>query len=298
MDIYSAESHVERVSQYLENVLQKRPKLYTKTRTRMRNLSVELNKCLGLISEILEEDSLLFEEEFDSDRSELASTVEAVAQSYKSSTEKMRELTTFVSSDSKQIDETSKLTTAKRKHIIYKYGQVIQSVASSLTAYPVVADCVRLLWKWFDNRFFVSPKLCPQFHYNIRKLPIWIRDIVICYGDSIEHNNRETFVSDFVKWCDSLLSPTDVTNSKFTLPFFVYDTSRNLDASNVSMAALCIWDMLWDAGFAKLCDGSLEGVTLSEYMIQDVFSKLDEERTSRYTYWNEDEKVLRQYRLL
>ena len=301
MEIYSAAVHVKKVNEYLESLLTQDTKMYTKTKQRLHELGVELSKGLDLISQILEEEALVCDGEFDTDRTELSEVVTDLYNNSKETSMRMENLNKFVTNGKDSISNVSnlddlKLTSSKRKFIISKYGKVLRSVASATIEYPKVAACAHLLWRWFDSRFFLTAKICPKFKYNIRRFPEWVRDIVIAYGYSVTCGTDDKFILDFNNWCDSLLN-SDV-GDKYAVPFNVYNVDANMSPDKVTCAALGIWDILFDHGLDALTDESLQGLSLSEYSVSDLFRKYNDAVTDCYTYCNGNDELLKQYKLI
>lgn len=292
MEINTVEVQIQKINTYLESVLKEDKKLYKKTKLKLKDIGVKMSESLVLISKILEEQALRDTEEFQNNDSALEEAAKVLYSESTQTVDAMKGLQQFINNSS----DSAKLTSTKRKYIISQYGKILKEVSISDIKYPIVAECAKLLWIWFDTRFFQSPKLHKDFRYNIKQIPIWIQSIVITYGYTIQTGTNEQFASSFQAWCENLMEPS--AREPYALPYYIHNMYNDLHPEMISFASLGIWDILFDAGMSALADPELDGVALSEYSLQDRFQKVDSEVVDAYTYCNGNEDLLKQYKLI
>lgn len=283
MEIYSAENHARLVVEFLEKLYEDSPKMYNTTRNRLRSISSDCFRSIELISKILEEDSLIDEEEFSQDRSEIQQLVAQMCEDSDKAVKQIDELAQFTSTN------TVKLTTEERRYLVKYYGRVLSSLASAQIPYSIAADCANILWRWYSARFF---KGSATFKYNVAKIPVWIRDIVITYG-MYQHNHiRDMFIAEFNAWCDN------VSKYSYPVPYIVHSSIKQMSDKTVNLEALGLWDILVDYGLVVELPNNLQDFQLSRYAVSDIFNKHNLELTDEYEYYNSDRALLQKYNLL
>lgn len=294
MDIYGAEKHVKKLLAYVEGVADANPRMYTSTKDRLKDLASTCQQVVKTISMILEQkilegDSTEFEDGVNSD----------VIKSLKSMQDEFTQLNEFVSTDPAKLNpivhNKQKLSSSNRKHIISKYGLVLSELSSNCP-YPTVSDCANLLWTWFNSRFFRCCGESVQFHYNIRRIPIWISDIVIAYGKHVDQNTNIQFCQEFYSWCESL--STCGSNNKFAVPYEIYQIDTNATPPDMSLTAVVIWDILFDSGLNHLCTADTFGVHPSEDMVYKRCSLLAPNILDNYRNYKDDISILAECNLV
>lgn len=283
LEIYSAELHVKKVVEYLEELRDASPGMYAKTRTRLKNISVDLFKGIELISKILQDDSLLDDSEFSSNREALQDLVTELSENSDRTSKQIAELSQFVSTDSVN------LTSENKKFLVSYYGRVLSGLASANIPYYKVADCASILWRWYNARFFQSSS---GFKYSVSKIPTWISYIVIAYGIALRNKTSQQFLDSFAQWCET------TSENNYPLPFAVHSTISSMSADTVTLEALAVWDVLIDYGLAVELPAQLQTFQLGRYMISDIFDKLNLDLTNAYEYYNNDPELLKKYNLI
>lgn len=294
MDIHSAEAHMEKVLQYLEQMHDNNSSLYSKTREKLKNISNDLFKGLKLVSEILEEDSLVVEAEFGGTDESIISSVKSMKEQSEEISQVIDRVDSFVYSpppEPKLTYSTNKLSAKKRRHIVYTYGQVLKKVAGVSTPYKSVRDCAALIWRWYDTRFFLSLQSCSKFHYNIRNIPECIKWIVLAYSKHLSDHTLDSFFSDFDIWLSSLVSPNAGNN--YLLPYEIFKIGRETTISDISQASIMIWDILFDLGYSELSKDDLADVKLQSETIYNLAVKIAPDIADNYVYYEEDDSLLR-----
>lgn len=295
MDIHSAESHLDKVNEYLEDLMMN-PRIYSKTKDKLRHLSDELFRGIDLISKILMEESLSTESGFEAKaESEFDSAVaEFELHSYET-TQKAEELKQFISA-SEAVAQQSKDSYRKRS-IISKYGRVLSQVAVASGNSPTsVSDCAKILSRWYNLRFFEAAKHSNNFHYNVRQIKDWIEYVVIAYGSYVSTGNVDTFFQIMNDWCDKLMSTPQLI--PYALPIEIFQLGRSTSKVNATDTAMCIWDMLFDLGLDSLSGQDMEDCKLSKFAICDRFSKYNPDVVDSYTYCGDDVNLLKQYKVV
>lgn len=280
MDIHSAELHIQKVNQYLSEVLESDPRMYAKTRDKFSQLSSEMFKGIDTISKILVDSSLVDEQEFDPE-SQSNEALHTLRQQSANSLISITRAEDFVSKP------TSNMSPSKRKYVAAKYGAVFRRLSQSVTPYPIVNDCSKMLWKWYNARFF-SPS--PLFHYNIRRFPEWVRGIVIAYGNSVKENKSAEFTAKFYSWLDSVSAGQE---NKYAVPYDIYQVTQSVNASQVSIEAIMIWEVLLDVGLNELTVEELDECKLNSETIYNMFAEVDPTVVDRYVYYRDDDSLIR-----
>lgn len=282
MEIYSAESHAKKVVEFLEEMREASPGMYAKTRTRLRNISADLFKGIELISKILQEDSLLDDAEFSSNREELQDLVTELSENSNKTSKQIAELSQFVTTDSVN------LTVENKKFLVSYYGRVLSGLASANIPYYRVADCASMLWRWYNARFFQNSS---GFKYSVSKIPTWISYIVIAYGIALRNKTSQQFLDSFAQWCDT------TSKNHYPLPYTIHSVVSSMSQDTVTLEALAVWDVLIDYGLAVELPAQLQTFQLGRYVISDIFDKLNLDLTNAYEYYNNDPELLKKYNL-
>ena len=283
MEIYSAEAHAKKVVDFLEELREASPGMYDKTRKRLRDISADLFKGIELISKILQDDSLLDDSEFSSNREELQDLVTELSENSNKASKQIAELEQFVSTDSVN------LTVENKKFLVSYYGRVLSALASANIPYYKVADCASMLWRWYNARFFQSSS---GFRYSVSKIPTWISYIVMAYGIALRNKTHQQFLDTFAKWCDT------TGKNNYPLPYIVHSTISPMSKDTVTLEALAVWDVLVDYGLAVELPAQLQTFQLGRYAISDIFDKLNLDLTNDYEYYNNDPELLKKYNLI
>lgn len=268
MEIYSAEACVKKLLNYVQDLAQKKPNMYAKSKERLRGLALTCEQVVSVISDILEEEILSRDiDEFDnSSNTDLVSMFKSI----RSDVDKLEKFVTF-DTNPESNSNTSVLSTNTRRAILTKYGNTLRTLSEKYIEYVPVSDCAKLLWNWFDTRFFKTAKTSPNFKYNIRRIPRWICCIVILYSKHLSEGTQDIFVSDFNSWCESL--NYSQSNSKFAVPYEVYQLDKSLNPDLLTLTAVVMWDILLDSGLSKMCTDDENDLYLQDTFIYDLCVK-------------------------
>lgn len=298
MDIYSAEGHVQKLLTYVEDLQNSKPKMYATTKCRLRDLASTCQKIVHLISNILEQEIL------DESSNEFEQCTDInVIKSLDLMEREMVQLRKFVSGNQltavyPKSEHSSvsrqKISSSCRKRIISCYGSTLSDLTKSCP-YPVVSDCAKLLWNWFDCRFLQTSYPRSNFHYNIHRLPYWLCDIVIAYGKHIENGTQLQFIREFNSWCESLV--VSGQSNKYAVPYEIYQIDTNLMPSDMTLAAVVLWDVLFDNGLDHLCIKDSVDVYLSEDMLYKRCSEISSNLLDDYRNYKDDISILYECKL-
>lgn len=298
MDIHSAEGHVKKLLTYVEELSQDKPKMYTTTKNKLKDLASTCQKIVHVVSTILEQEIL------DQPCEEFSHhTDNNVLRSLDLMESEILQIRKFMSGDCiaqdnsvpERSNSTRKISSSCRKQIISRYGNILSDLTESCK-YPVVSDCAKLLSNWFDCRFLQTPKDGKGFNYNIRRLPFWITDIVIAYGKHVQSQTRIQFIQDFNNWCESLV--TDTHPNKYAVPYDIYQIDTNLMPSDMTLAAIVIWDVLFDSGLDHLCVEDGLDVYLSEDMLYKRCGEICPQILDDYRNYKDDNTILSECNLV
>lgn len=262
MDMYSAQSHVEKLLEYIKDISQSDRRMYSKSIKRLKDISDSCRCVVDTISDILE--AQMFEDSEDEfvglEDSELNSVVRDIQSDIQSLP---------VTSSNKLINQSASPQDKKKAFILYK--EIFKQVADCNFEISAAGDCAKLLWYWFESRFIYSKECNPNFRYSMFQLPIWIRNIVIKYGYSIQENIEDEFTTEFRNWCDSLSE--DPTNN-YPLPYDIYDISNN-PKDVVNLTSVVLWDILLDYGYITLCNRMPEKLYLREDTVYEFSGEIN-----------------------
>lgn len=287
MDIHSAEAHVQKVNRYLEELLKENPSLYNKTRTRLGDLSKELFRGVQLIADILMEDTLMSE-----DRSEdknLTIDLKSIQLASEATQTKLDGLSQLVTPLNSTKSATSDISSGRKKHIISSYGKILRGLSESDISYLAVSECAHLLWKWYNLRFFQNNT---NFHYNITKLPDWIKYIVIAYSKHLQDGTLSQFLTSFNTWLTTL----SISDSKqYAVPYEVFNIANGIPPEYCTVEAIMIWEILFEKGLLRVNQLDLHEAPINSETIYNLFCSMNSPVVDRYVYYKDDDSLLRSY---
>ena len=280
MDLYSAESHVKKLLKYVEDLAGKQSKVYSKSRTRLRDVADTCNKVVEIISSILQEEALAEDEvEFGSD-----SNIVAVLDEMQ---DKISQIRRFAGAEEGQVIEQPVQNTLPsasfsndRRKAMRAYKDCLMKLSLVDFNYEPAGRCAKILWTWFDTRFLKTVQ-GTGFKYNMKRFAPWIRNFVIVYGKCIRDGTSLAFEDSFQRWIESIIT-TDAKN-KYAVPYEIYDLDRTIPPQDLSLEAVVIWDMLLDYGLSDICTSQKDDLYLDEYSMYDLCSELSPEILDDYT---------------
>lgn len=283
MDIYSAEIQVKKLLEYVTSLSESSSRMYNKTRVRLTDLAAMCEKVVAVISQILQRGAL---ESCDDSDSEFSQPDDAnVAEAIVRMQEQLNQLQTFLVPEVKQVAPITEASLLKKQaYVDYK---LILHDASLLTSnYPITFEITALIWRWFYARF-VDPKNIVNFKYNMRRIPDWIRDIVILYCYAVETHTEIDFVNEFSNWCSAL--STDKASKNYAVPYSIYLFDKDPDPTKLTLTAVAVWDILIDNQFGQLSQTVHDSdLYLNPYAIYDMCGKLTPQLLDRYKHYSID----------
>lgn len=287
MDIYSADAHLDRVLKFIKEFAESNPSMYEPTRNRLRILEQKASQIVKVTVDLLQDEVIgLDDEEFaqatsDSEIAEFVSSIQA----------ELDRLKLLTSSKTVPVAKPpSTISPATRKRTLFEYGRALKAVAATSTNCEKVDTCASLLWRWFDTRFYVTPQTHPKFKYNIRRIPTWIRDIVVMYGHAVETHTDVKFVEGFVNWCAQL----DISEAgdKFAVPYEVYEFNKDHKPSDLTLTAVVIWDVLVGHGLTNICTLDASDLYLDADAVYSLCAELNPSALDPYAHYSIDPGIL------
>ena len=245
VDINGAQKTIKKLLEYVQSIADENPLMYSKSKDKLRDVATTCTEVVSLISAILQDKIL----EYDSSEFESGSPVDSVLDNIQDQITKLRK---FAGSEN-TLDAakvTSDSTTVNRKQLLFNFKQVMKLNVDKVSGMDVVDECSKLLWNWFEVRF-VTTLHSSQFKFNIKRIPLWIRDIVILYGNAVNKNCRYEFTSEFYSWLDALPHSDGV--NKFAVPYEVYLFDRTPDPASLCLEAVVLWDVLLSGPLSQMC---------------------------------------------
>jgi len=245
MDINSAELQVKRLLGYVKDISESSHTMYGKSKARLKEVAATCSEVVRIIYTILEDETLsnMDEVEFSqSSNPDIAAVLDGMQA-------ELNRLKSFVSTSSvSSAVSTSNTASVSRKQALVEYAKVFETLVTKHISLRSAQKCAELLDYWFKTRFLT--KSCSNFHYNMKRVPGWIRDIVIVYGYNVNVDTEDQFIQKFEEWCRSI--ETDTSNV-YAVPYFIYSFNRYPDASQLTLTAAVLWDVLLDNGLSQLC---------------------------------------------
>lgn len=243
MDIYSAETSVKRLLEFVESLAKRDTRMYKPSRDRLRELASTCERVVDVISSILQEGAL---ESVDDAEFNSSSDPEIVAALSRMQSQ-IAQLQSFIVPGTQSVPIVkSDISSATRKLVISDYREALNAIADKQSCYPAVNEVSALLWKWFRARFIDRQNIATDFRYNIRRLSDWVRDTVILYGHAVENNTADAFISMFDEWCNSLMYAE--SRDRHAVPYCIYEFDKNPSSEMMTLTGAVLWDMLMDHG--------------------------------------------------
>jgi len=291
MDIYGAEIHIQKLLDYFQKLASEQPRMYDKSKTRLRELAKTCNEIVRVISTIIQDEAL------EVDESEFTDLIDKdVKASLQAIQTEIDNLHKFIDvSNTKQVTDipqtVSNISSNMRKQALSAYSYTLKLLTESDIPYPAVSDCAKLIWEWFDTRFIKADRSSNKFRYNIRRLPLWIRDIVIVYSKALEDGYADECISEFHRWCDSIVN-TDAKD-KFAVPYKVYKFNKTTDVTQLTLTAAVIWDILLEYGLKSICTQDIGDLYPCEDSVFKLCGDNAPELLDDYANYKTDPSVLK-----
>lgn len=248
MDIYSAQKNTEKLLRYVQGLADTKPNFYEKSKDRLRDLASTCGQVMSVIAEILQDEVLIDDDsEFASGRGDLKSILNSMQT-------QLDQLKAFSGVNTEQEDNSkskSKAPSRNKGQILKDYRLCLSKLSTIDSGYSHVDECARLLWRWFDTRF-LKLSSGSKFKYNMKRFPMWIRDIVVLYGSALHDGSQLSFLQEFQAWLDSIAADTNARD-KYAIPYNIYQFNRSPSGEQATLEAAVIWDMLFNFGLREIC---------------------------------------------
>ncbi len=283
MDIYNAEIQVNKLLNYVKSLSDAKPRMYQKSKDRLKELASTCNQVVSIIAEILQDETLL------NDQDEFGgANVNDFNSVLNSMEDQISELRQFLSVPRTTTPTSDSTSNSAKKQAMSVYKQCLSSTAQSDIPVVEAEDCSKLLWCWFNARFLESSG---TFKYNIKRIPGWIRDIVVLYSYHFEVDTLDSFKSSFYTWIASIAN-----GNNYAVPYEIYTFDKNPDASKLTLTSAVIWDILLDYGLKNLCNNSSD-LYPSEDCVISLVETLNSSIIDPYKHYMYDHSILEQCRL-
>lgn len=259
MDIYSAEKQLNKIVAYLVDLEQtkRNSTMYSCTRSRLERISSLCAKASTTVDNLLSSSANISRDLPITDIRQVSNAPTPIGQ----------------------------LTRKQRSYVLHRYSDAI----SNLNCIDIesISICISLLQKWFKVRFMTCSK---NFYYNIGKIPMWIRNIVLVYGRSIKLNQQSSFVTEFSDWCNNVGGP----GKQYAVPYSVHDLESSLNSSDVDLISVVIWDILYDSGLNSLSNEDIQlcNLGLSATAVYDLCGEINPTALNNYRHYSWDSTIL------
>ena len=130
MDIRGAKAHVKRLLDFVENLKERQPRMYSSTKENLRELAVTCNMVVRDITELLQEESLNVTD------SEFGAANDAGIGSV------IQDMQMDISKLANFIGESNAVSngTPNRSRVMGTYARVLHDVSNKKIAYPIISD--------------------------------------------------------------------------------------------------------------------------------------------------------------
>lgn len=311
MDIYGAEVQVNKLLNYVKGLSDSKPRMYQKSKVRLKELANTCNQVVAVISEILQDEALVEENSSDEFGGSEFSDVNSVLTSMEDQLMELRKFLgspvkryppevilppasvsesnsedhPFGTSETKSDESRTIDAPSGKKKALYDYSTCLEKLSETEMVVSEAEGCSKLLWDWFNTRFRTNSG---NFKYNMKKFPSWLRDIVILYCYHLEQNTLDTFLSGFYTWMSSL--PT--RNDNYSVPYEVFQFDKNPDSNKMTLSALVMWDILLDYGLRNLCLDFSNKLYPTEDLVYNFVNELNEKVMDPYKNYSYDSSIL------
>lgn len=187
-----------------------------------------------------------------------------------------------------------KIPSKVRKMAMTKYGRVLKSMSEQEYDYPIISDVTHLLWTWYESRFFKNKQT--GFHYNIRKIPTWIRDIVFAYGKHLHDDDIGEFSENFRKWCGNI-EYTDAS-ATYAVPFDVHELQVMPSSEDATLNAVVLYDVLLSCGLNQLTNLSPKELSMNPFGMIELCEGLKPDVLDNYKDFSEHPEILSECNIL
>ena len=283
MNIDSAEKSIRKLHAYIKDLADNKPKMYQKSRTRLKELAEVSKDIVVLLSDILQDEALAEDTvEFGSDVS-----ITSVLDDMQNQINQIRSFTGGTTTKPAKSESTS---TGSKKQIMRDYRTVMEKISDVDFKYDCVSKCAKLLWDWFNARFILTVHNT-GFKYNMKRFPIWIRNIVVMFGRAIHDNTYLDFYTKFHIWIANLVDNPESEN-KYAIPYDVYEFEKSMKPEDMTLESVVLWDILVDGGLSELCTQSTDDLYLNDDSVYNLCSEKNPSVLDDYANYVEHPEIL------
>lgn len=299
MDINSAEKNLAKLHAYVKELADTKPKMYQKSRERLKDLSETCREVVTLIADILQDEALAYDEvEFGG-----RSNIESALDSMQNQIAQIRSFAgcvephapqNFTKSSSAHISHqqitTVSVSANAKKHVLRNYKDVLHKVSMIDFKYDAVDRCAKLLWYWFDTRF-VKTVHGSGFKYSMKRFPTWIRDIVVLYGKAVRDGEYLRFDTQFRWWVNSIIADSS-TQNRYAVPYEVFAFEKDMQPDDMSLEAVVLWDILVDSGLSELCTSITDDMYLQGDSVYNLCGEFNPGILDQYMNYVDHPEIL------
>lgn len=258
LEIYPIENCADKISEKLDAVLEAKPTMYAKTKDRYRALAYSLLQSVEKISSILEEESLISDDNTQDEFDELSSNNSSAIlpdlnQAVNNVRDQIKSYTKFTSSTSSSNSVNNQITHSTKlsnKTVLSTFARILTEGGKHEFKCKQATECAQVISKWFRTRF-TSDNRNPKFKYSIQQIPEWISYIIILYGKYHSTDETYRFVEMFNAWCaDVSANPSNV----WAVPYEVYSLMKSDKPEDFTLDSVIISDILMDEKYHMLTE--------------------------------------------
>lgn len=132
-----------------------------------------------------------------------------------------------------------------------EYYRTLRKLAEYPHKYKELQELSKLLFDWYDRRFYRNYQYRSSFKYSYTYVRKLIYLITIAYGHHLHEHTTDNFVKDFYVFLDKLGVDQKVTD-QYAVPFEIFQLVKEYDQSYDNAEAITMYEELYDCGLNKL----------------------------------------------
>lgn len=132
-----------------------------------------------------------------------------------------------------------------------EYYHVLRKLAEYPHKYKELKELSKLLFDWYDKRFYRNYQYRSSFKYSYTYVKKLIYLITIAYGHHLHEQTTDKFIKDFYVFLDKLGVDQKVTD-QYAVPFEIFQLVKEYDQSYDNAEAITMYEELFECGLNKL----------------------------------------------
>ena len=148
-----------------------------------------------------------------------------------------------------------------------EYYRTLRKLAEYPHKYKELQELSKLLFDWYDRRFYRNYQYRSSFKYSYTYVRKLIYLITIAYGHHLHEHTTDNFVKDFYVFLDKLGVDQKVTD-QYAVPFEIFQLVKEYDPAYNNAEAIVLYEELFESGLNKLsAEGGCNEDLIRKYRI-------------------------------